>query len=565
MAKGDFIELVDAQEKRYQRRLGTLINQGGAGSIYQIEGDSQTVVKIYHNAILKKECPKYQKRIDAMLNSCPDLPDIHLSGQRYVQLAWPNARALRGNAFIGFSMPAMDLNRTEGLDWIINEDLARRRGFRTDLGARVTLARQLAGVLADLHAQGHHIVDLKPQNINFYRKELYMAILDCDGFNIYNAHTHTYFIAPHYTPDYLAPEFQVVGTNPNDSPEAQDRFALAVVTFQLLNHGLHPYAGSPKVESVPNEMEGRIAQGLYAYGLVSHPEIAPLVMSAHTCLTAELRGFFDRAFGNDPRARPSAKQWRDCLNPYANADSRKIIQCGINPSHYHFAGQSCGPCQRDAIRGPAQAHKTFPSQRQSRQQPPQTTAASTLTAAAARTPTHWSAPGGKFSRSQIIWIAITCMASIYYFYKPAEPLLPVGHKTIVLDTKSSAHTRVPPVIKRPEQLDSLKDDIVRQSVPQVAPATSGPVEESPSRLIDDPARTKTYEDEKIIGLLGDARKLVAQGYYKEAGETMKTCKMLNSENQECQQIEQQASQLYDESFNCVSAGRKWTIKERSCY
>ncbi len=66
-----------------------------------------------------------------------------------------------------------------------------------------------------------------------------------------------------------------------------------------------------------------------------------------------------------------------------------------------------------------------------------------------------------------------------------------------------------------------------------------------------------HENEKVIELLGEARKYIAQGNYKGAEEEMKFCAMIDSENQACQQIKQKAALLNNEMFDCVGAGKEW--------
>ena len=65
------------------------------------------------------------------------------------------------------------------------------------------------------------------------------------------------------------------------------------------------------------------------------------------------------------------------------------------------------------------------------------------------------------------------------------------------------------------------------------------------------------ENKKITELLGEARKYLAQGNYKEAEDVMRFCGMIDSENQECQQIKQKAARLNHRMFDCVSAGKEW--------
>jgi hypothetical protein len=191
------------------------------------------------------------------------------------------------------------------------------------------------------------VVDLKPVNLRFYRQALYMALLDCDGLSVHTPRER--FHATQFTPDYLAPEFQS-GHVSGDGEEQQDRFALAVIVFQLLNFGLHPFAGRPSGDHVPTDLPGRIAGRFYAYGLTPHPQITPMVSSTHALIPDELRHLFDLAFtGRDPRVRPSAAQWAEVLKDYARRANGKLQVCGRDPEHQHFAGQACAACARQGV------------------------------------------------------------------------------------------------------------------------------------------------------------------------------------------------------------------------
>lgn len=325
-------------------RLGPMLKAGGAGSIHLLPESPHQVAKLYHRHM---DTAEYEQKIEAMLALSPEMPDIHEAGRRYVQIAWPQAalRDARGR-FLGFVMPAVDVKATSELEVILQERQARAAGLPTGLGAKVTLAANLAAVVAELHRRGHHVVDLKPVNLRFYPGSLYMAMLDCDGFSIRGATRR--FTAEQFTPDYLAPEFQRPGLD-ESGEEPQDRFALAVVVFQLLNFGLHPYSGRPADERVPTDIPGRIAAGLYAYGLRPQPRLQPSPVSAHASLPAELRQLFDRAFEATGTGRPGAQDWADALRHYAQRASGKILTCAQDPAHQHFAGGACAACTRAAL------------------------------------------------------------------------------------------------------------------------------------------------------------------------------------------------------------------------
>lgn len=324
--------------------LARLLASGGAGSIHLVQGRAGEVAKIYHAHV---ELPAYQRRIKAMLELAPQLPDIREDGRSIVQLAWPTTMlADRAGRFVGFAMPAVDIGSTTELERILQARQALAAGLPTGLGAKVTLAANLAAVLAELHRQGHYVVDLKPVNLRFYRHSLYMAMLDCDGFSIQGRSER--FNAPQFTPDYLAPEFQA-GALSSRGEHAQDCFAFAVIAFQLLNFGIHPYSGRPSHERVPTDLPGRIAGGWYPFGLVPKPGMAPNPGSGHQAMPHELRRLFDRAFSGAASQRPSATEWAQLLADYARRASGRLVVCTKEESHQHFSGQACASCARGQL------------------------------------------------------------------------------------------------------------------------------------------------------------------------------------------------------------------------
>ncbi|UQV44096.1 hypothetical protein KIV45_19770 [Janthinobacterium lividum] len=325
--------------------LGKLVKSGGAGSVYLLPGAPAQVAKLYHPHL---DRAANRRKLEAMLELSPELPDQLENGKRYVQIAWPQAAVFDGQGgFAGFVMPLLDMAQTAELEQIMQERQARAADLPTGLGPKLTLAANLAAVIDALHQQQHYVVDLKPVNLRFYRDSLYIAMLDCDGFSI-QGHAER-FPAEQFTADYLAPEFQRKGM-PAGTEMAQDRFALAVVIFQLLNFGIHPYSGRPGNAQVATDIPGRIRDGCYAYGVKRHKQLAPNATSGHALMPPELRAMFDRAFSPSPKPqRPSAADWALLLRGYAQRSGGKLLICTVNPEHQHFAGQGCAACARDKV------------------------------------------------------------------------------------------------------------------------------------------------------------------------------------------------------------------------
>lgn len=319
--------------------MAALLKSGGAGGVYVIRSAASEVAKVYHRSV---DLALYERKVGAMLRLQPQLQG---ESRGHVQLAWPR-QLLRDAAgrFRGFTMPQLDVASTSDLEHVLLEKQARTEGLPTGLGAKMTLAANLAAVVAALHAERHYVVDLKPVNLRFYRDTLQIALLDCDGLSIQGAGER--FPAQQFTPDYLAPEYQ--GEAIVDE-QRQDLFALAVVIFQLLNSGIHPYSGKPSGPALASDIPGRIRAGAYAYGIRANPLIAPNPGSGHRQFPQEIRYLFDRAFGPIAAPRPHAAEWRNLLQGFARRGSGKLRPCDRDAAHQHFAGMACAACERRAL------------------------------------------------------------------------------------------------------------------------------------------------------------------------------------------------------------------------
>ena len=88
----------------------------------------------------------------------------------------------------------------------------------------MTVSFNLASIINSLHEKRIAIVDLKPMNVKVYKEELYVSILDCDGF-----HIDTDELPLRRPPGHAripGPEFQ---DRRVAYPETQDSFALATI------------------------------------------------------------------------------------------------------------------------------------------------------------------------------------------------------------------------------------------------------------------------------------------------------------------------------------------------
>jgi DNA-binding helix-hairpin-helix protein with protein kinase domain len=339
----DIVHLVWPGGRPERATLVSTGKSGGAGEIFSIDGKPKFLAKLYHDATTPAQLARYRHKIQWMIEHKPALPPVPAEYADIVQLAWPEALILRQSRFAGFVMQKIDFDRTLELDYLLNRRQSEREGFDADYGKLATVAFNLASVIRCLHDGGIAIVDLKPMNVKVYKAELYVSILDCDGFHIATDEFRS--DAPQVTPEYLAPEFQDKSVA---HPEAQDRFALATIIFRLLNYGIHPYTGvAPDHRNYPAELAGRIRQGLYPYGKVAHKRVRKVPASVHEAFPDSLRELFDRAFASTGYTRPGADEWVGALAAYADRRSGEMSPC--SKGHLHFSGRPCATCMREAL------------------------------------------------------------------------------------------------------------------------------------------------------------------------------------------------------------------------
>jgi len=318
--------------------LGRQLGEGAAGKVYALPDMRGFAAKIYHG---DAECRKHEAKIELMLANPPELPALAYENKSYPQIAWPEAKLFdRAGKFIGFVMPEIDFARSTSLVNLLQKSSRRAEKISDYYGYRVLVARNLAAVFVELHRTGHHMIDMKPANLRFYPAVSWMAVVDTDGFSI--AGPDRRMPAEQVSDEYIAPESWQ--RKPAELGLEQDLFALAVIVFQLLDNGVHPFAGSPKAGSnQATDLQARIQGGLYPYGLEPHPEIGPSTASVHRMFKRSTRVLFDRAFARGG-TRPSAQEWRDHLDQLVDS----LTPCAVKPhEHAHF-GAGCGFCGHDA-------------------------------------------------------------------------------------------------------------------------------------------------------------------------------------------------------------------------
>ncbi len=322
---------------------------GGEAAIWAPTAFSGLLAKIYH-----EPTPEQADKLTAMIAAPPDDPTAK---QGHTSIAWPTQRLLHDDGrCVGFVMPRVD--KAVSLFNVYNPKSRLQTWPLFHYGYLLLTARNLAIAVRALHARGYVLGDLNESNV-LVNVQAPVTVVDTDSFQV-RAGQRTYRCIVG-KPEYIAPEIQGADFKDIDRTPEQDNFALAVLIFQLLMQGTHPFAGRFMGEGEPEVPARRIAAGHWPYGRNRHgpyepnPTAPPFVV-----LPFPLRELMRQTFedGHDrPSSRPNASDWYKALT---QADG-ELTECVANAQHhFHRSLDACPWCELATRQG----RDPFPSREQ---------------------------------------------------------------------------------------------------------------------------------------------------------------------------------------------------------
>ena len=286
------------------------IGKGGEGWVYAVQGQDDLVVKIWHYG---REPEDAEQKIRYMVAKRVE-PDPSATWR----VIWPEQPVKHEGVTVGYTMRRLNPGEWTqpvhyyNLSVAGNTEKEQGRELRTD--NRQRMAHRLALAFKAIHDTGYVIGDVNPKNFEINRTDE-IAILDCDsyGFTIPGGKTFTNNLG---MAEYQAPEQQGKQTN---RTQEDDCFGLAVLIFQLLNNGSHPYNSTDPEYSTLAE---RIANWRFPRSESNNATTTPEQNEAWNKLSDELRQMFLRCFDrehSEQLGRPTAAEWAEVLSPHPTA------------------------------------------------------------------------------------------------------------------------------------------------------------------------------------------------------------------------------------------------------
>ncbi|MHB1422441.1 MAG: hypothetical protein ACYC3I_04430 [Gemmataceae bacterium] len=317
--------------------LASQLASGGEGAVFTLPNDQSVVAKVYHRP------PSAQtiEKLTAM---------VRLANPQLLALAaWPMGLLFqaRTRQLAGFVMPR--LKDCEPIQHLYNPVQRLKCYPRAGWNFQVRAAMNLAAAFDEVHKAGCLVGDVNQSNALVSTQAL-VRLIDCDSFQV-RANGKSYLCevgVAHYTP----PELQGKPLRGLLRTENHDRFGLAVLIYQLLFVGRHPYAGVYRGAGDPS-FEQLIAEYRFAQGPAAHnwgmspPPHTPTFAD----IPPELGTLFRRAFerGSEAGTRPRPVEWLASLKQL----EQSIVECSMDAGHKYWRGaRSCVWCRLAERGGP---------------------------------------------------------------------------------------------------------------------------------------------------------------------------------------------------------------------
>jgi DNA-binding helix-hairpin-helix protein with protein kinase domain len=300
-----------------RKNLANMLAQGGEGCVYPLTDRTDVLVKVYHADKLAQVRARYQRKVEAMVSKKDQLTNL--------SLCWPLLSVFdEQQHWIGYAM-----KKAQGVPMsYLAHTLAYQKHF-PNLD-RVMIVKYLLSYLSTieiLHSKGVMIGDYNLQNFLCDKNSYQVTLIDCDSYQVM-------VDAQHYPCPVGSPDLTPIEHHGKDFTQVvrtvqSELFSVAIVLFQCLMLGRHPYDVIGGEDRVSNLKKGNFAYGIGGKGI---PKGAWYNIWSH--MPSRLKGLFIQVFKegvSDTSMRPSIQEWQLALGIYLNELNKGWHNTEIKP------------------------------------------------------------------------------------------------------------------------------------------------------------------------------------------------------------------------------------------
>jgi len=342
-------------------RIGKLIGAGGEGAVYEDRDDSRTVIKVLHQQHATRE---RAAKLRAMCDNPP---------QNAQALSWPDVVETDGDG-LRYRMPKASRGAGTAYRFISANERRQLPARQQEYGYRARLGVKIAEAFRWLHTIHVRIGDVNPSNI-LVSDDGSVMLIDCDSFQIPGPPGHQPYPCVVGSPEYTAPEID--DFRRQFRSQDSDNFALAVLLYQLLGNGSHPYQG---VDASADDAVSNIRERIKDHRFAHQPRErrwrpTPGQLRSWRSMPEPVQNAFRQAFspGASHIGRPTADAWASILehnqNPVSPANrpsAQPAPQASTTPPVWQVGSQPAAVPQLASTPRPAPSPSAPPAPRRTR-------------------------------------------------------------------------------------------------------------------------------------------------------------------------------------------------------
>lgn len=301
--------------------LSKQIGKGGEGAVYETREQSDIALKLYWPT----KAQSRRAKIAAMASA--------QWAQTNSFVAFPmDALFAPNGTFVGFVMKK--IGGCKPVHMLYSPASRKVEFSQANYRFLVRAAGNLARAVASVHACGCVIGDINHSGFLVSNKAT-SIVIDSDSFQVVAANNK--FLCQVGTPEYTPPELQGARFDRVVRTPNHDNFGLAVLLFQILFMGRHPFSGRYQgAGDMP--LERAIFEHRFAYSSqismtrMEPPPGAPLL----TDFPVDIGQTFENGFGRSGQnKRSSAIEWISLLDNL----EKTLVTCSVDSSHQHVQGK----------------------------------------------------------------------------------------------------------------------------------------------------------------------------------------------------------------------------------
>ena len=319
---------------------GKLIGSGGEGAVYEDRNDPRMVIKVLHQ---QHATPERAAKLQAMCDNPP---------QNARALSWPNVVETESGE-LQYRMPKASRGSGTAYRFVSANERRQLPPRQQEYEYRTQLGVKIAEAFRWLHAIHVRIGDVNPSNI-LVSDDGTVMLIDCDSFQIPGPPGHQPYPCVVGSPEYTAPEID--DFQRQFRSQDSDNFALAVLLYQLLGNGSHPYQGiDASADDAVSNIRERIKGHRFAHqSREGRWRPTPGQVRSWRSMPEPVRNAFRQAFspGASHIGRPTADAWASILeqnpNPVADGDQQSAQpapQTLVAPPAWQVGPQSTATAQ----------------------------------------------------------------------------------------------------------------------------------------------------------------------------------------------------------------------------